>query len=74
MDQSNVKFGRERWESIPGVGILRAWGDTVPTDGASGFASACTFQKIGGTTLDTVLYVNIGTQDSCDFDAAVMAS
>jgi len=74
MEQSNVKFGRERWESIPGVGILRAWGDTVPTDGESGYAPSCHFQKIDGTTLDTVLYVNIGTLASCDFDAALLAT
>ena len=74
MDQSNTKYGRERGDSIPGVGILRAWGDTVPSDGAEGYAPSCIFHKIDGTTLDTVLYINIGTVASCNFDAAVMAS
>ena len=36
---ANSKFGRGRWEIIPGVGILRAWGDTVPADGTEGFAT-----------------------------------
>lgn len=74
MDQSNVKFGRERWLSIPGVGILRAWGDTVPTNGESGYAKSCQFQKLDGTTLDTMLYINKGTLASCEFDAAILAS
>jgi hypothetical protein len=70
----SAKYGRGIIESVPGIGILRAYGETVPTDGDTGYASTCCFQKLGGTTLDTVLYVNIGTQESCNFDAAILAS
>jgi hypothetical protein len=65
------KFGREIIIEVPGIGVLQAWGNTVPTDGDAGYASACIFQKQGGTTLDTVLYVNIGTLASANFDAMV---
>jgi len=55
-------------------GILQCYGTTVPTDADTGYAPSCHFQKIDATTLDTVLYVNISSKASCDFDAAVMAS
>lgn len=55
-------------------GILMAYGTTVPSDASVGYAPSCQFFKVDGTTLDTVLYVNIGTKASCNFDAAVMAS
>ena len=67
-------FKRDREEYVPGLGVLFAHGETVPTDGDEGYASACMFQKQGGTTLDTVLYVNIGTVTSCNFDACICAS
>jgi hypothetical protein len=68
------KFGREIIIEVPGIGVLQAWGETVPTDGAEGYASACIFQKQGGTDRDTVLYVNVGTKASCNFDAMLGAS
>ena len=55
-------------------GILLCYGTTVPSDEAEGYAPSCRFSKIDATTLDTVMYVNIGTKASCNFDAAVMAS
>jgi hypothetical protein len=68
------KFGREIIVEVPGIGVLNAWGTTVPTDGEVGYASACLFQKQGGTDRDTVLYVNVGTLASCNFDAMLGAS
>ena len=59
---------------IPGIGFMRAWGTTVPADGGTDYAPSCIFQKLDGSTLDTVLYINIGDKDSCNFDAAIMAS
>lgn len=50
-------------------GYLQASGDTVPTDGESGYAPSCTFQD----TENGVLYVNEGTVDSCDFNAVTVA-
>ena len=55
-------------------GILDCYGTTVPSDAAVGYAPSCHFRKTDGTTLDTVLYVNIGTAVSCNFDPAIMAS
>ena len=50
-------------------GILQCYGTTVPSDEAVGYAPGCQFQKINATTIDTVLYINIGTKASCNFDA-----
>lgn len=55
-------------------GIMQCYGTTVPSDEAEGYAPSCIFHKVDGTTLDTVLYVNIGTKASCNFDAAILAS
>ena len=55
-------------------GILQCYGTTVPSDEATGYAPSCQFQKVDGSTLDTVLYVNIGTKASADFDPALLAS
>jgi hypothetical protein len=70
------KYGRGIIEEIPGIGVLRAWGTTaeLPADGATGYAPSCQYQAIDGATLDLVLYINIGTAASANFDAAVCAS
>lgn len=54
----------------PSVGILLAYGSTVPTDGTVGYAPGCQFLKTNSTTLVTTNYVNIGTKTSCNFDSA----
>lgn len=61
-------FARDRAEHVPGVGILRAWGDTVPVDTTPGYATGCLFQHTDGGD-GTALYVNEGTISSCDFNA-----
>jgi len=43
-------------------------GDTVPTDGASGYAKGCIFIKTDGGA-GTTLYINEGSETSCDFNA-----
>lgn len=53
--------------SIPGRGILQAYGDTVPADGATGYVHGAFFHHLDGTTTDHV-YVNEGDEDSADFD------
>ncbi len=52
----------------PGIGILFAYGATVPTDNTKGYAPACIFLDIDATTVNTVLYVNIGNAAACNFD------
>ena len=54
--------------SAPGIGILFAYGATVPTDNSVGYAPACIFLDIDATTVNTVLYVNVGTAALCNFD------
>lgn len=55
-----------------GEGVLLAFGITVPTDGAVGYATGCLFIHVDGGA-GTALYVNEGTYASSDFDAATVA-
>lgn len=72
-NSSNSKFSRARWQIVPGVGILSAWGDTVPEDGAEGFATGCLFQHTDGGD-GTALYVNEGTKQAADFNAVTVGA
>lgn len=51
----------------PALGILIAYGSTVPTDASVGYAPGCKFIKTNGTSLATTTYVNVGTKASCTF-------
>lgn len=54
--------------SIVGRGIVLAAGDSVPADATAGYAPGCLFIHIDGTNSMSVLYCNISTKDSCDFE------
>jgi hypothetical protein len=56
----------------PGVGILDAYGTTVP-DGDAGYAIGCLFRHIDGTD-GTALYVNEGTLATANFNAVTVAA
>jgi len=56
------------------AGVLSASGETVPADGTAGYAKSCLFQHTDGAGVSDLLYVNIGTADSCDFNAVTVAS
>lgn len=58
--------------SVPGIGILHAYGTTVPADGTQGYATGCLFSQTDGGA-GTALYCNEGTFASCDFDAVSVA-
>lgn len=58
---------------IPGVGILDAWGITVPVDETAGYATGCTFRHTDGGD-GTAFYVNEGTYASCNFNAVTVAA
>jgi uncharacterized membrane protein YjjB (DUF3815 family) len=58
---------------VPGVGILQAYGKTVPSDGAAGYATGCMFQHTDGGD-NTSLYVNEGSLTSANFDAVTAGS
>lgn len=51
------------------LGIVIACGETVPSDGAVGFAPGCQFFQLDGSTEATYRYVNVGTKASANFDA-----
>lgn len=57
---------------VPGVGIMDAYGDTVPADAATGYATGCLFRHTDGGA-GTSLYVNEGTKASADFNAVAGA-
>lgn len=56
------------------AGLLLASGATVPADGTAGYQPGCLFQHTDGTTYNTVLYCNVGTATSCDFNVVTVAS
>lgn len=55
-------------------GHLLAWGPTVPTDAATGYAKGCIFVHTDAATIADSLYVNVGSGSSCNFDALTNAT
>lgn len=51
----------------PGLGILLAYGSTVPASATGGYAPGCIFQKTNATTKATFWHVNAGTRASANF-------
>jgi len=51
-------------------GIVLAYGTTVPTDATTGYAEGCIFIHVDGTT-GTAVYINEGSDTSCDFNAVI---
>jgi|TARA_R100000306_G_C4295380_1_gene102294 hypothetical protein len=58
---------------VPGVGIMLAHGSAVPADNSDGYAPGCIFILTGGSSLNTVMALNVGTKADCNFDAAINA-
>ena len=52
-------------------GILLAYGTTVPSDAATGYAPGCLFIHVDGG-VGTMLYCNEGSVTSADFDAVTV--
>ncbi len=52
------------------IGIIDAYGTTVPVDGTAGYITGATFKKSNGGA-NTSLYVNEGSVTSSDFNAAI---
>ena len=52
---------------VPGLGVLQAYGITVPADTTPGFATGCIFHHVDGGN-DTAVYVNEGSNASSDFN------
>ena len=47
---------------------MKAMGTTVPTDGTAGYGKGCIFIDTDGG-IGSTLYVNEGSNTSCDFNA-----
>lgn len=62
-DGSGVIAGDDKGDT------MLAFGTAIPTDGASGYAKNCLFIDTNATDLDLILFVNLGTPASCNFDA-----
>jgi hypothetical protein len=54
-------------QAVPGLGILQAYGITVPADNEAGFATGCLFHHVDGGN-NTAAYINEGTNLLCDFN------
>lgn len=52
----------------PAHGILEAYGTTVPADASVGYAPGCHFIHVDGAGEADLLYVNLGTKASSNFD------
>lgn len=51
----------------PAIGILHAYGSTVPAANTPGYAPGCRFMKTNGNSIGTVDYVNVGTKTAANF-------
>lgn len=70
----NIHDGTGMIAKDPALGILMAYGSTVP-GAIAGYAPGCRFIKTNGNTIGTVEYVNIGTKASANFvSAGLMAA
>ncbi len=67
-----AKLLRIKQPAVANEGLLLASGDTVPTDGTTGYQTGCMFQNTAGGD-GTALYVNEGDAESCDFNAVTVA-
>lgn len=67
---NDTKIERFIEKYVPGIGVLRAIGPTVPTDGNEGYSPGCIFQKTDGSAT-TCIYINRGSLTSCDFRTVV---
>ncbi len=52
--------------TIPTIGTILAYGNSVPADGTAGYSTGCLFLHIDGGPAQAA-YVNEGTAQSCNF-------
>lgn len=69
----NLHAGDGQISKAPNVGILDAFGTTVPADASAGYATGCTFRHTDGGD-STALYVNEGSSTSSSFRAVTSAT
>lgn len=68
----NLHDGTGEIAKAPGIGLLLAYGSSVP-GAVRGYAPGCRFIKTNGTTLGTVDYINVGTFAAANFVVAGLA-
>lgn len=64
----NLHSGEGMVARDPGIGMLHGYGSTVPSDGVTGYAPGCLWQKTNASTKATYWYINVGTLASANFD------
>lgn len=67
-DGVTVLFGNSGGDAVVAMGA------TVPVDTTAGYIKGCLFIQTDGTDHTNTLYVNIGTDASCNFNAATIAA
>jgi hypothetical protein len=70
----NIHDGLGNIARDPAIGILMAYGSTVPPNGRPGYAPGCLFIKTNGTSASTVEFVNLGTKASAAFVSSGLQS
>lgn len=70
----NIHDGSGEIAKDPSLGILHAYGTTVPANGVAGYAPGCRFIKVNGNSVGTVSWINIGTKASAAFVAEGVAA
>lgn len=71
MQTLNIHFNPELGAAIlniPGYGVMWAMGSAKPTDATAGYGKGCIFIDTDGG-VGTTVYVNEGSNTSCDFNA-----
>lgn len=58
----------------PALGILLAYGNTLPVDGTVGYATGCHWIKTNGTNLPNSISINTGTRASSSFVSTFVAT
>jgi len=49
--------------------LIRGLTANIPADGTAGYPIGCLYIATDGTTVATTVFVNVGTETSCNFDA-----
>lgn len=67
--QLNLHSAVESIVTDPGNGVVMARSSSVPADATAGYSHGCLYVKTNGTTESDAVYVNVGSNSSCNFDA-----
>jgi len=54
--------------------VLQGAGPTVPADGTAGYLPGCQWQHTDGSGVNDLFYVNIGDENSCNFNPVAVTA